>query len=357
MSETRSQPNRRMARPLGERRWPMARPLREEQPGDTDVHWSSRAGHWSERQHAQRSPRQLVGPAVLLLIGAATVAGVVGLPGGAPAPISARPSPSASPGSIAQVSASPEPRPSTPPTAQPAPSGNSSTIATPRPAPTATTASSPTPALTPTPAPTPPPPPASPTPRPRDWAAQSAAAFDRDGEVIDIEFPLRPGSRYQYRDNWGRLRDGAPEPYNHLHQRRRAEPRRAHDGIDIYARPDSPVVAPFAGTVIDPATRWQPWRPERYGQVVVIVSNEPQSGGYAALLAHLDIAFVEPGTVVRRGEVVGLAGISGNAEDSRVHLHFELRAPFLIGWPEPGGERLVDAFNPFRSLVDADPRR
>jgi murein DD-endopeptidase MepM/ murein hydrolase activator NlpD len=224
-------------------------------------------------------------------------------------------------------------------------------VATPRTAPT------PTPALTPAPTPTLPVPTASPTPRPRDWAPQSAAGFDRSGEVVDIAFPLKPTTRYHYRDNWRRRRAGEPEPYNHVLARRRGELRRAHDGIDIYTRLGSPVVAPFAGTVIDPATRWQPWRKERYGRTVVVVSNEPQSAGYAALMAHLDAAFVVPGTVVRRGEVIGLAGGSGNADGNRVHLHFELRAPFLLSWPELGDERLLDAFNPYLSLTRADPKR
>jgi murein DD-endopeptidase MepM/ murein hydrolase activator NlpD len=90
--------------------------------------------------------------------------------------------------------------------------------------------------------------------------------------------------------------------------------------------------------------------------VVVIVSQEPASEGYVAVLSHLDRAFVEPGTMVRRGEVVGLNGDSGNAEDSPPHLHFELRAPFLLSWQQAGMERLVDAFNPYPSLIAADPR-
>jgi len=167
---------------------------------------------------------------------------------------------------------------------------------------------------------------------------------------------MKPDVRYRYRDNWLHVRPGPPEDYNHARIRRR-ELVRAHDGIDIYARHGAPIVAPFAGEVVDPVDIWQPWHPERYGVTVVIVSREPLSEGYYALLAHLDQAFVEPGDVVRRGEVIGLNGRSGNAEESDDQLHFELRAPFPLEWQEAGQRRLVDAFNPYPSLVAADPRR
>ena len=318
----------------------MARPLYE--------------GRWSPAEAGdRRSPRRFVGPLALLLIGSVAIAGVVGL-AAAPAvpPIDGAlesPSPPA---------AAFEPLPSvTPaPPASPRPSGlssGSSDVGVPRPKATSRPTDRPTPAPTPA-LPTPSP---STTPRPADWAPQSAADFDQLAQVIDIAFPLKEGTRYSYRDNWFDVREGEPEEYNHAHSRRRGEVRRAHDGIDIYARRGSPVLAPFAGTVIEPADRWSPWHGERHGKVVVIVSSEPQSEGYAAVLSHLDATFVEPGTQVRRGEVVGLAGDTGNADGFRVHLHFELRAPFGLPWLELGGERLVDAFNPFPSLVAADPRR
>lgn len=306
-------------------------------------------------QRAERpSLRRLVGPTALLLIGGIAVAGVIGLAG----PTDPTGAGSSAPATLAAVAADLSPSPSAAEiTARPSGlSSGSSDVGAPRPSttppPTAQPTALPTarpPAALPTPSP-------STTPRPRDWAPQSAAEFDQQAQVIDIAFPLKPGSRYRYRDNWFDVRPGEPEEYNHIHSRRRGELRRAHDGIDLYARRGSPVVAPFAGTVIDPADRWSPWN-ERYGRTVVIVSSEPQSEGYAAVLAHLDAAFVEPGTQVRRGEVVGLAGNTGNADGFRVHLHFELRAPFELPWLELGAVRLVDAFNPFPSLVAADPRR
>ncbi|CAN5630220.1 M23 family metallopeptidase [soil metagenome] len=259
---------------------------------------------------------------------------------------------------VQQTGASSSPRPSATPAAElrtpdggtGAPAASGTPVAGP---PTALPTSNQTPRATnPRPATSPEP---SPT-RPTGGAPATAEEFATSADVvIGIAFPFKAGDRYRYRDNWLHPRDGDPESYNHIRLPRRGQPVRAHDGIDIYAPYGTPVLAPFAGLVIDPAERWQPWHPDRHGSTVVIVSHEPLSAGYVAMLAHLDAAFVEPGTVVRRGEVVGLNGNSGNAEDSAAHLHFELRAPFELEWSEAGSQRLVDAFNPYPSLVAADP--
>lgn len=217
---------------------------------------------------------------------------------------------------------------------------------------------------TPSPAPTPvrrsPAPTATPlatvTPDP-DGAPQTAADFNLERPIIRVGFPLRRQTRYHYRDNFLRRRDGAPTDYNHARLAGDGELIRLHDGIDIYAREGAPVVAPFAGKVIDPAKRWKPWNPERYGRTVVIASEEPASMGYVALLVHLDQRWVDVGQRVTRGQVVGVLGATGNADGGDPHLHFELRAPFDIDWSPLGEDRLVDAFNPYPSLRRADPRR
>lgn len=188
-------------------------------------------------------------------------------------------------------------------------------------------------------------------------APRSAAEFDQQRQVIEIGFPLRAATRYRYRDNWRDLRAGEAQPYNHAHSRRDGKLRRAHDGIDIYAAHGEPVLSPFDGIIIDPGTRWRPWIPERYGVVAAVRSEEPTSEGYLAVLSHLDRLWVEPGQRVRRGEVLGSLGTTGNAEGGRAHLHFELRAPFELTWREVGEDRPVDAFNPYPSLVAADPKR
>jgi murein DD-endopeptidase MepM/ murein hydrolase activator NlpD len=216
---------------------------------------------------------------------------------------------------------------------------------------TATPRPSRSPRTTATPAPTDP----QPTPIP-GGAPTSPAEFDLRGQVISMGFPLRADARYSYRNNFLDPRPGAPDDYNHSHVRE-GEVERLHDGIDIYAGLGQPLLAPFDGIVIDPRTRWQPWERERYGRTIVILSEEDASVGYVALFSHAEDVWVEFGAQVTRGQVVGTVGQTGNAESQsfRPHVHFELRAPFLIDWSPLGEERAIDAFNPFPSLAEADP--
>src|SRR5438128_2639957 len=118
-----------------------------------------------------------------------------------------------------------------------------------------------------------------------------------------------------------------------------------------------------------PAPRLQPqpvWRcprrrvlrrlPRRYGNVVVIQSSEGTSLGYRSIAAHLSRLAVAVGDVVHRGQVVGWTGRSGNAAETIPHLHFELRAPFLIAVSYGGRTRRLDSFDPLPSLRACDPR-
>jgi len=188
-------------------------------------------------------------------------------------------------------------------------------------------------------------------------APTTAATFDKRSEIVPMGFPFSKGTTYRYRDNYLEGRSGEPEPYNHWFSRRNGVLRRAHDGVDVYARRGARVLAPLAGTVIDPKTRWKPWRPDRYGTVVVIVSEEPTSVGYTVILSHLDRSVVKVGGRVRRGQYVGTNGTTGNAQGGTPHIHLELRAPFMLRWRELRTWRLVDAFDPYPSLRRADPNR
>lgn len=174
-----------------------------------------------------------------------------------------------------------------------------------------------------------------------------------------MAFPVVPNVPYRYRNNFLEGRVGVWRSYNHLLAvSASGTRRRAHDGVDIYMPLGTPLRAPFDGIVIDPATHWKPWDPARYGIVVVVVSTEATSRGYAALLVHLGKAEVTPGQRVRRGQRVGVLGRSGNADNPGIlpHLHFELRSPFLFAVREAGRLRQVDAFDPYPSLRAADPR-
>ncbi len=118
------------------------------------------------------------------------------------------------------------------------------------------------------------------------------------------------------------------------------------------------VLAPFSGQVIDPASRWSPWDPARYGKVVAIVSDEPTSIGYTRdPRPPLADRGPDRQSTSRRGQPVGLTGITGDAAGTIPHLHLELRAPFLLRYLVHGVVRRVDAFDPRPSLLAAEPRR
>ncbi len=238
----------------------------------------------------------------------------------------------------------------------------SSAMATPSSGPTAsrpaatsaaTRTQTPLPSATSSPRPSP-----SPTPtRDPNAAPQTSAEFDLEGQAIDILFPLSGDATYRYRDNFLQRRAGDAVAFNHARLASDGRIVRLHDGIDIYSRAGEPVLSPFSGLVVDPRSRWRPWNQARYGVTVVVVSDEPSTAGYAAVMVHLNRADVEIGERVERGDVVGMLGDSGNADGVHPHLHFELRAPFGLDWSEMGQNRRIDAFNPFPSLAGADPNR
>ncbi|MET1232634.1 MAG: M23 family metallopeptidase [Candidatus Limnocylindrales bacterium] len=242
---------------------------------------------------------------------------------------------------------------SPPPSATP-----SATLASPTTAPATPTASAPptaSPTLSPTPSPA-----ASTSPSPTSGlvAPSSAEGFDIRKTAIDIAFPIRPSVRYRYTNDFLVPRVGVTRRYNHARGvSANGRLLRAHDGIDIGAKLRTRLHAAFSGTVIDPAKRWTPWEPERYGNVVVIVSDEPSSFGYVALYAHLSSTRVAVGDHVDRGQWIGRLGQTGNAVGTTPHVHVELRAPFRIPVREGGRIRRIDAFDPYPSLVAADPKR
>ena len=197
----------------------------------------------------------------------------------------------------------------------------------------------------------------SPGPSQPTAAPTTAAGFKLRSTVVSIAFPLPPKPRHHYLDGWLVRRAGRVYPYEEARGRTASGALiRAHSGVDIAIPVGVRVLAAFSGVVVDPRTIWKPWDPSRYGRVVVIRSTEPTSSGYYAIAAHLSKVGVEIGEVVTRGQVVGLTGRTGNAVSAPVaHLHFELRAPFLIDQRWGGVHRRLDAFDPKPSLLAADP--
>ena len=96
---------------------------------------------------------------------------------------------------------------------------------------------------------------------------------------------------------------------------------RGHQALDIMAPRGTPVVAVADGTVEKLFTS------DAGG--LTVYQFEP-TGRYAYYYAHLDryAAGLDEGDTIRRGQVIGYVGSTGNASDDAPHLHFAI---FLLG--------------------------
>ena len=86
-----------------------------------------------------------------------------------------------------------------------------------------------------------------------------------------------------------------------------------HDGIDLTARPGTPILAAEAGRVT-----YSGWQGD-YGRIVIV----KHARGYSTVYAHNRVNRVSKGQFVEKGDVLAEVGSSGNA--SGPHLHFEVR--------------------------------
>ncbi len=109
---------------------------------------------------------------------------------------------------------------------------------------------------------------------------------------------------------------------------------RMHSGIDLQAAVGQPVLAAATGKVLRAG-----WNGAHGIQVELEHAN-----GLTTRYSHLSEALVQVGSIVRRGETVGLAGRSGAA--TGVHLHFEV---WRDGQPTDPLDALVDAEPPSMS--------
>jgi murein DD-endopeptidase MepM/ murein hydrolase activator NlpD len=88
---------------------------------------------------------------------------------------------------------------------------------------------------------------------------------------------------------------------------------RRHKGVDIYARKGTPVVAVSDG-IVTAVTNGG-----KGGKCIWVKSA---SHPWTAYYAHLDKQKVRSGQFVKRGQVVGTVGNTGNARYTPSHLHF-----------------------------------
>ena len=89
--------------------------------------------------------------------------------------------------------------------------------------------------------------------------------------------------------------------------------RKAHHGIDIVGRKNTPIRASHAGVVVYAGQAFR-----GYGKMVIIEYNDR----WATLYAHLNRFNVRTGDEVYAGQVIGGMGSTGRS--TGVHLHFEL---------------------------------
>jgi peptidoglycan LD-endopeptidase LytH len=88
---------------------------------------------------------------------------------------------------------------------------------------------------------------------------------------------------------------------------------RRHEGIDIFAPKDTPVMSATRGLVTRVGTN------TLGGQVVWVLGPGLESHYYA----HLDrFASIHAGDVVNAGDVIGYVGRTGNARGTPYHLHY-----------------------------------
>lgn len=117
-----------------------------------------------------------------------------------------------------------------------------------------------------------------------------------------LAFPVRPVDNPKVSSFWGAARDAGA---------------RSHEGIDIFAKFRTPVVASSDGTV----TRVNE---NNLGGKVVFM--RPSGKDFSLYYAHLDTQLVTAGQSVKAGETLGLMGNTGNARTTPPHLHFGIYA-------------------------------
>ncbi len=136
-------------------------------------------------------------------------------------------------------------------------------------------------------------------------AARAATGAPGDGPVLaenSLEFPVLAMSRVQLQDSFSAPRqDGA----------------RVHRALDIMAPRHTPVRAVTDGVIA---------RVSGSGAGGLAIYLIDRTGGYCFYYAHLEAYApgLGQGRAVRRGEVIGYVGTTGNAPASAPHLHFAI---------------------------------
>ena len=121
--------------------------------------------------------------------------------------------------------------------------------------------------------------------------------------ISTLVFPVW-GKKSNIGSFWGDVRDGG---------------KRKHEGIDIFAKKGTPVVAIYDGVIVSKSTT-----PLGGKNLWLQSLRHPLRAYYA----HLDQQKVRAGQFVKKGQVIGTVGNSGNAKYTPSHLHFGIYKSF-----------------------------
>ena len=116
--------------------------------------------------------------------------------------------------------------------------------------------------------------------------------------VPTLVFPVAGKTARAIGSFWGAPRDGG---------------RRKHEGVDIFAKRGTPIIAPTDGYVRFAGKRG-------IGGNVVWLRDSKRS--QSLYFAHLNEILVKRGTRVKAGDTLGTVGNTGNARTTPPHLHF-----------------------------------
>ena len=153
----------------------------------------------------------------------------------------------------------------------------------------------------------------------------------KPGPAVDapLAVPVLGYARAKLADTWGAPRSGG----------------RGHRGMDIMAAEGTPVVATVAGRVE------KLFESGRGGTTLYLRSEDGRWQYYYAHLAGYALGLQE-GVAVKRGEVLGYVGDTGDAGKGNHHLHFSVaRMSAGDGWWQ-GRDT-----NPYPLLAEQEPRR
>jgi murein DD-endopeptidase MepM/ murein hydrolase activator NlpD len=113
-----------------------------------------------------------------------------------------------------------------------------------------------------------------------------------------LGFPIEATAKPKVGSFWGDARDAGV---------------RKHEGIDIFAKKGSKILAVADGVI---------WNVNETPIGGKIISLRPADQSFSVYYAHLDTQLVEDGQRVKKGDVIGTVGNTGNAKFTASHLHF-----------------------------------